>query len=99
MYKLIQIWDHTSFHLNKLFFYVCLGASGLFVLSYFFDGLFDIALALLLFVGLSVMVDAFLLYRKRKGIEASRLPGERLSNGDPNKIVLRLKNKYDYRVN
>jgi len=99
MYKIIRFWDHTSFQLNKLFFYICLGASGLFVLSYFFENLFNLAIALLCFVGLTVLLEVFLLYREKNGIEAERLLAERLSNGDPNKVTLRFTNNYGHKVN
>lgn len=42
------------------------------------------------------IVDLFLLYNVKKGIELDRFLPERLSNGDENKISIALKNKYPF---
>ncbi|MGZ3909076.1 MAG: DUF58 domain-containing protein [Flavisolibacter sp.] len=96
--RLIHYWDTTSFYLNKPVYYFGLTASGLFVLGYFLNPLFTLALMVLLFTGIAVLADAFLLYRKAQGLEAERRVGERLSNGDENKVMIRLRNHYDFRI-
>jgi len=98
MQQILAIWDRTSFHFTRWFYLVVMVAATLFALSYFADALYTIAVALLLFTGLSVFADAFLLYRK-KGMQGERIVKERLSNGDDNRIVLLLRNRYEYKIN
>ena len=95
MQKYIAIWDRTSLQLNRLVYIIGLGAAALFVLSYLVAPLFDIAIALLLFMGLTLLVEVWLLYRK-KGIGAERIAQDRLSNGDDNVIRLVISNFYDF---
>lgn len=97
-YRLISIWDNTSFYLARKVYYTFFAAAGLFLLSYFFPFLFNLGLLLLMFVLLAVGIETFLLYRNKKGIEAWRNVNERLSNGDENKITIELKNSYDFKV-
>ena len=99
VHDLIGKWDRTSFYLNRPVFYACFAAAGLFVLSYFFPVLFTVGLAILLFAAISVVLEAFLLYRKKWGIEASRQLKERFSNGDANKVSVTILNHYDFAVN
>ncbi len=42
------------------------------------------------------IIDIFILYNTKKGIEVSRFLPERLSNGDENKVSLSLKNLYPF---
>ena len=99
VHDLIGKWDRTSFYLNRPVFYACFGAAGLFVLSYFFPVLFTIGLAILLFAAISVLVEAFLLYRKKWGIDATRQLKERFSNGDANRVSITILNHYDFAIN
>lgn len=94
--KIISYWDNTSFYLNRLVYYACFAAAGLFTVSYFVPPLFILAIALLLFTLISVIADSFLLYRTKNGIIATRIINERLSNGDENKVSITLQNKYDF---
>lgn len=95
--RIVAIWDRTSFYIGKPLYYACFAASALFMLSFFFEPLFVIAVALLLFAGISLAVDSLLLYH-RKGIRAHRVLGERMSNGDENKVVVVIRNLYDFKV-
>jgi uncharacterized protein (DUF58 family) len=96
--NLIAFWDHTSFYLNRIVFYIGYGIAALFVTSYFIPALFSIALIILLFTVFSILVDSLLLYRKKNGVTARRVVNERLSNGDDNKIIITLKNSYDFKI-
>ena len=91
-------WDNTSFNISKAVYYALFGAAALFVTSYFADALFNIALALILFTIISVMLDAFLLYRIKNGISAKRMVGERMSMGDDNKLTIEINNHYHYKI-
>lgn len=97
MRRLINFWDQTSFYLHRKVYYVLYAAAGIFVVSFFFPWLQIIARFLILALVILVLADSFLLYRK-KGITASRLLPDRLSNGDENKIVLLLGNHYSHTI-
>jgi uncharacterized protein (DUF58 family) len=47
---------------------------------------------------LAIAVDSFLLYRSSNGMEAERFVQERLSNGDTNKIIVEIRNYYDFKT-
>ena len=95
MYKLISIWDSTSLHFKRRFYFIGLAAASLFVLSYFIEPLFTLASVLLLLAVICVIVDAFILYRQN-GIEAERNLNERLSNGDNNPVFIFIRNHYRF---
>lgn len=95
---LISSWDNTSFYLGKVVYYAIFFVSVLFMLSYLVPELYTAAIVVLLFTVLSVLVDFYLVYRQKKGFEAKRVIGERMSNGDDNKILIHLKNIYDYKI-
>lgn len=95
--RLANLWDNTSFHLDHKVFYFGYGGAALFVLSYFFPALQTVALFLLLAVVVLIATDALLLYRKR-GLFAERILQSRMSNGDANPVIVRLRNDYDFNV-
>lgn len=97
-YELVRKWDETSFHLNRIVFYVCFSAAGLFMLSYFFPVLFTVAIVMLLFSGVCVVLDLILLYQRKDPLSAQRIVPERLSNGDENRVSLSMTNGYDFKV-
>jgi len=96
--SILHFWDNTSFYLDKKVFYAGYGIAALFVLSYFVPALRAVALFLLLGIAVVVLIDTFLLYRKR-GVYAERILPQRLSNGDDNKIIIRLENSYEHKLN
>jgi uncharacterized protein (DUF58 family) len=87
-----------TFYLNNIVYYIAGLASVVFVVSYFQPALFRIGGLILILLVLSIIVDAILVYSKKKGIEAKRLAGERFSIGDNNKIILRIRNDYRFPV-
>lgn len=95
--RLLHLWDNTSFYLDKKVYYTGYGVAALFVLSYFFPALQTVAVFLLLAAAVLVLTDVVLLYRKR-GLTAERIVNHRLSNGDMNKVVLRIQNNYDFKL-
>jgi uncharacterized protein (DUF58 family) len=67
----------------------------LFILAYMFPGLLVmVQMLFFVFLGL-VMLDLLLLF-KQKGIRASRVLPEKLSNGDDNPIEISLQNNYNF---
>ncbi|MBO3116620.1 DUF58 domain-containing protein [Winogradskyella sp. DF17] len=90
-----EFFKHT--YLNFRFFLVAITFVALFILAYIFPGLLSIV-TILFFVALGlVAVDLILLF-KQKGIKASRLLPEKLSNGDDNPIDIKITNLYNYKV-
>src|SRR5690348_2602165 len=96
--RLISFWDTTTFYLSRIVYYAVFGVAVLFMLSYIVPELFTVAIIALIFAAISVLVDFYLLYREKNGVDAERFTAERLSNGDENKITVRLKNNYDYKI-
>ncbi len=88
----------TSFYLNNVAYYIAGSAAVVFVLSYFEPGLFRIAGLILLLLAIAILVDALLIYSKRKGINAKRQTTDRFSIGDPNKVILHLDNLYSFPI-
>jgi uncharacterized protein (DUF58 family) len=83
-----------SIYIQHLFFYILLGIGGVFFISFFVKWMFDMAMVLLVLLLLVTVIDLFMLYTGKKGIEAERELPDRLSNGDNNIIHIRLKNNY-----
>ncbi|MFD0989766.1 DUF58 domain-containing protein [Mariniflexile jejuense] len=84
-----------NIYLNARFFIGVGFLVFLFILSYLFSGLFVIA-QMLFFVFLSLIVVDFILLFKQKGITATRILPEKLSNGDDNPIEISLQNNYNF---
>ena len=66
-----------------------------FILAYIYPGLLRIATTLF-FVALGLIVVDLILVFKQKGLSASRLLPEKLSNGDDNPIEITLQNHYNF---
>jgi uncharacterized protein (DUF58 family) len=96
--RLVAFWDKTTFYLSRIVFYSIFAVAVLFMLGYLVPELFTAAIVLLVFAAISVFVDFYLLYRQKNGIDAERIIGERLSNGDENKLAIELQNNYDYKI-
>lgn len=96
--RLIQFWDTTTFFLNRIVYYSCLGAAVCFMLSFFSPVLFTVAIVILLFTALAILIDFFLLYRKKNGLIANRMLTDRFSNGDENKVLIEIENNYDFKI-
>lgn len=87
-----------SFYLNNIVYYIAGVVSVIFVLSYFQPAFFQIAVLVLLMLALAVVIDSYLLYSRRKGIDARRNTTERFSIGDSNKVTIHLENRYLFTV-
>ncbi|UUC45490.1 DUF58 domain-containing protein [Flavobacterium cerinum] len=86
-------------YLNNFFFYALLGIIVSFVLAYFFEGLYRVSWIFLLLLLAFTSIDILLLFTNRKGIKASRVLPEKLSNGDENPITVKLNNDYSFDIN
>ena len=70
----------------------------LFVLAYLFPALLGIV-KMLLFVFLTLtLLDLFLLFKTKNGIESQRILPEKLSNGDANPVEIIIKNNYGFEI-
>lgn len=85
-----------SFYLHKLVYYIAGLAAVVFVASYFFPQVYRIGLLILLLLAIAMMVDGLLLYSRKNALEAERVLTDRFSIGDPNKIFIRIRNKYPF---
>lgn len=85
-----------SFYLNKIVYYIIGSIAVVFVLSYFFPPLYGIGGLLLLLTGIAIIIDALLLYGKKKGMQAERIAADRFSIGDENRVILQLMSEYAF---
>ena len=85
-----------SFYLNNIVYFIAGGAAVIFVVSYFQPAFFQIAMLVLLLLGVAIVMDTFLIFSKRNGIIATRQLADRFSIGDANKVVLELNNQYRF---
>lgn len=84
-------------YLSFRFFTVTAVFVVLFILSYVSGGLLSIV-SIFFFVAVTlVLIDIILLF-KQKGIYATRILPEKLSNGDDNPIVIKIENLYNYNI-
>lgn len=84
--------------LNNRFFYVMFGIILLFILSFVFSPLLEVAKFSLLVFLVVVLFDIALLFGSKKGINAKRILPEKFSNGDPNKVVIEISNGFTLKM-
>jgi len=87
-----------SFYLDKVVYYIAGSSVVLYIFSYFIPVLYDVAGTVLLLLGVSVLVDSFLIFGKRYALRAERVTAERWSNGDNNKVTLHFQNNYSFPI-
>jgi uncharacterized protein (DUF58 family) len=87
-----------AFYLGRMAYYVAAGAVVLYVFSYFIPVLYDAASIILILLGLSILVDSFLVFGKRYALRAERITSERWSNGDENRVILNFRNDYSFPI-
>ena len=88
-----RFFKHT--YLTFRFFLVAMVFVALFILAYIYSGLLSIVSALF-FVAIGLVIIDLILLFKQKGISASRVLPEKLSNGDDNPIEITLQNNYNF---
>ena len=87
-----------SLYLTRRFFVLVFSLAILFVISYFFEGLFQpTKFVFYLLLGI-LLIDILLLYRNITGVQAERYLPEKLSNGDDNEIEIRIVNRFQFQV-
>jgi len=90
-----RFFKHT--YLTFRFFLVAMVFVALFILAYIYSGLLSIVSALF-FVAIGLVIIDLILLFKQKGISASRVLPEKLSNGDDNPIEITLQNNYNFKA-
>ncbi|MFC4720989.1 DUF58 domain-containing protein [Geojedonia litorea] len=87
-----------SFYIQPRFFYFGIAIVILFVFSYFVPVFFNLA-KIAMVVGLGLMTcDILILFIGSQGIRAQRLLPDKLSNGDPNAIEIKIQNNYPFTI-
>ncbi|MDE0599407.1 MAG: DUF58 domain-containing protein, partial [Dokdonia donghaensis] len=84
--------------LHQRLFYGLAVLALLYLLSYWFHGLFGITNILLLVFLLVVFIDTLVLFRGSGKIKATRVLPEKFSNSDVNELKVTLENKYPFSV-
>ncbi len=82
---------------SRRFYTLLVGIIFLFILSYWFPLLYQIAEVLIFFLSGLVVLDYIVLF-VRKGVTAERIVSDRLSNGDQNKVQISIINNYSFKV-
>jgi len=75
-----------------------MGIIGCFVLSYFFPFFYNASWYLLYILIVFTIIDVLLLFLAKSPIEAVRETPEKLSNGDENEVIIRIKSKYTFPI-
>lgn len=84
-----------ALYINSLFFYSLLGIVALFIVSFFFGWLFVVAELCLVALLTATLIDSVILFMKN-GITGERIAADRLSNGDQNEILIKLRSNYSF---
>jgi len=87
------------FYIQNRFFYASIVVMALFVASYIFPRWFNIVKLVLLILIAFTLLDTLILFFAKKGLHATRILPEKLSNGDQNPITIKLENYYTFPVN
>ena len=85
-------------YLNTRFYLALLLTFILFVTGFFLSVFFYAAIVFLLMILAFVTIEIFMLFHTKEGISMERIVPERLSNGDKNEIVLKIKNNYPFQI-
>lgn len=89
----IRTW-WRSFFLTPRFFWIATGIVFLFCLAFAFPVWMAIAQVLLVLFGAALLADLFLLYGQKSHVEAERQFSSRMSNGDENKVQVKLSSSF-----
>jgi len=85
-------------YLNSFFYFALFGVIVLFCIAFIFPALYNAAWYLLLVLVSFLFLDLLILFLANKGIEASRIAPEKLSNGDENPIEISIRNYYTFPI-
>ncbi|WP_055448356.1 DUF58 domain-containing protein [Lacinutrix mariniflava] len=83
-------------YLTSRFFLIVGIIIALFIMAYIFPGLLNI-IKMLFFIFCGLVIVDFIILFKQKGINATRLLPNKLSNGDDNEIAITIENNYNFK--
>jgi len=69
-----------------------------FLLSFWFESLYIIAWFMATILGVLFLMDIYLLFNKKGGVEAQRILGKKFSNSDENTVPISVKNNYNFNI-
>lgn len=98
MKQAIQIFRQLRF--NKLFYWIVFSLILLFILSFIFPVVYEIALSALFLLIFLCVIDSYLLFKNQNPVAVHRHPKHhRLSNGDINDLAISIDNFYSFKTN
>ncbi|MGN6617209.1 MAG: DUF58 domain-containing protein [Ilyomonas sp.] len=86
------------FYFGRLFYITGAAIAAIFVLTYLFAALQQIAIIALVCLSVLVIIDIIIVFAGKKTVTASRICTDRFSNGDENKITLVVSNHRPYKI-
>jgi len=89
---------YTSLFFGRRFYWGMVGVIFLFILSYSFPFLLNIAILFFLFFLFVVILDGIILFSRRASVQAWRELADQFSNSDLNKVKLHILNHYPFLV-
>src|SRR3954452_14431503 len=93
-----QLLYGISFYFSRLFYITAACIIGLFCIAYFFPPLIEIGYIASLCLAMLVIIDIIVSFAGRKPFTAERQCSDRFSNGDENKVELRITNHRNYKM-
>jgi len=87
---------YNSLFLGKRFYRLLTVVILLYLLSYEFSILFQVATLVLILLLLTALLDYLVLFSRRRPVSASRILPDRMSNGEENTIHWKIKNDYPF---
>lgn len=84
--------------LGRNFFYGILSIVIFYVMGFYFPWIINLANLLLFAIILLVLIELYLLFSSKKGIEGQRILNEKLSNFDTNPVKISLENHFNFKV-
>ncbi len=87
-----------SLYIHERFFIYVSIISVVFLVSFWFPILYVVAWFLVTFLALFIAVDVYLLFNRKKGVDARRILTKKFSNSDNNPIPITVKNNYNFKI-
>lgn len=84
--------------LGRNFFYGILSVVIFYVMGFYFPWIINLANLLLFAIILLILIELYLLFSSKKGIEGQRILNEKLSNFDTNPVKISLENHFNFKV-
>lgn len=96
MLKRFFYW--LRFYFTRLFYTVGAGIVSLYIVSYFFAPLQQIAELIFLCLAITVCLDFIIVFAGNNPVTGKRVCAEHFSNGDENKVIIQILNNRSYKI-